>query len=274
MSAPVLSLTDQEQADELRSIITDYSNNSDRSQQRVIGPSELGNPCQRFLAYKALDFDPVPTQRDNWLADLGTAMHERLAKAVALRNEKLGRERYLIEQRVELTGAIGGSVDLYDTDYEAVIDHKLLGVTSYKAIRAGRIPGKYRAQIHSYGYGYTKAGRKVRHAKLAVYPRSDNLRGDFMGTPLMIKSEEYSERVALWALDRYAYVCLTVEQLDVWNKPENLMQIPIAEDPDCQFCPFFRPGNAAADATGCPGKPGASIREMPGKVQAFKPTTS
>lgn len=230
-----------------------------RSQQRTIGPSEIGDPCDRFLAYKLLDVDPVNTNRDNWLAVLGTAMHTWLADAFAADNTRLGSERWLIEERVWLNGALSGSCDLFDTDTGGVFDHKLLGVTKLRKILAGEIPPRYRTQVHLYGFGHTRAGREVRTVNLIIYPRNDSLGGDFGGQGLHIWSEPYSEAIAVAALERIASVTQTAVVLELDEHPDRYELVPASPSEDCRYCPFFRPGNALADGTGCPGQPVSDI---------------
>lgn len=239
--------------DDVRRIVEQANNGAARSQQRAIGPSEMGIECDRFVAYKMLDFDPANTGRDDWLAILGTAMHAWLADAFELDNKLTGRPRWVIEKRVWLTGALGGSCDLYDADWREVSDHKLVGLTSLKKMKKNGRPAKYRVQLHLYGYGHTAAGRPVDTVNLIVYPRSDNLRGEFGGNGLHVWSEPYDPTIARAALDRVASITATAVVLDVEHHPERMSLIPAQPDDDCKYCAFFNPTATAANATGCPG---------------------
>jgi hypothetical protein len=238
---------------QIRAVVQAAGDGAARSQQRRIGPSEIGIACDRFIGYKMLDIDPVNVGRDNWLAILGTAMHAWLENAFAADNARLGVRRWLTEKRVWLNSSLSGSCDLYDSWSYTVIDHKLLGTTSQKKIAKNGPPPKYRTQLHSYGYGYARAGHRVERVALACYPRNDTLRGDFGGNKLLIWSEPYDEQVALDALARIAKVTETAAVLDLEHHPERWPLIPATPGQDCTYCPFYRPGGAPADGTGCPG---------------------
>lgn len=236
----------------IRRIVRTASDGSARSQQRRIGPSEIGQECDRFIGYKLMSADPTNTGRDAWLANLGTAMHAWLEAAFTADNAAtLGR--WLIEERVWLNGSLSGSCDLFDTWTGTVIDHKLLGTTSQKKIRKDGPPPKYRVQLHLYGYGHARAGRDVRTVALACYPRNDSLTGEFGGNKLLIWSEPYDEQIAVDALTRIASITETAAVLDVEQHPDRWALIPATPGEDCKYCPFFNPTATAASDTGCPG---------------------
>jgi hypothetical protein len=241
-----------------------HSRGTARSQQRQIGLSEIGHLCDRSVAYRLFEHPQVNTDRDNHLADVGTAWHAWLADAFAAENRRLGRDRWLIEQRVWLTDGYSGTCDLYDVDTARVVDHKLLGIGSLRKIRDGEIPAHYRQQIHSYGYGHTRAGRPVREVALACYPRSDNLGGNFGGGGLHIHTEPYSEGVALAGLDRLGRLSALGYQLDPEQHPDRWALIAATPGEHCSYCPFFRSNGGPADASGCPGQPVAAPTSMPG----------
>lgn len=237
----------------IRRVVRQAETGAARSQQRRIGLSEIGDPCDRAVAYRLLETEPVDTGRDSWLATVGTAVHAWLADAFEAENKRLGRRRYVVEERVHLTDGYSGTCDLYDTDTATVIDHKVLGVTSLRKIRDGQIPPKYQTQIHAYGYGHTRAGREVRQVTLACYPRSDNLAGEFGGAGLHLWSQPYDEQVALAGLDRLSQLSALLHQLDPETDPTRWALIPATVGEDCRYCPFRRPGQP--DQTGCPGDP-------------------
>ena len=72
-----------------------------RSLQVEMGPSEAGEPCTRRLAYKIMDWRKPGRDLDPWAAVQGVAVHAWLADAFRAENERLGRVRYLVEQRVQ-----------------------------------------------------------------------------------------------------------------------------------------------------------------------------
>ena len=61
--------------------VKEYSTWSPRSQQTMIGASEIGTPCSRRLAYKLLGVDAINTDMDSWPAIVGTSVHANLEKA-------------------------------------------------------------------------------------------------------------------------------------------------------------------------------------------------
>src|SRR6266705_6686901 len=100
--------------------------NAPRSPQSAPGPSEIGTPCTRRLAYKTLDWEPKPnSDTDPWAATIGTSVHAWMAQAYEAENTRLGWYRYLTEQQVTLPGGISGSCDLYDTQARTVTDWKV-----------------------------------------------------------------------------------------------------------------------------------------------------
>jgi hypothetical protein len=248
----------------VKRICRTYSESSARSKQAMIGLSEIGEPCDRAVAWKLFQQPAVNIGRDKHLADVGTAWHTWLAGAYEAENRRLGRTRYLIEERVFLTDGYSGTCDLFDVDTGRVCDHKLLGVTSLAAIRSGDIPEKYRVQLHSYGYGHARAGRNVREVALLCYPRSDNLGGDFSGKGLFVHVEPYDERIALQGLDRLGRLSALLHQLDPEANPDRWSLIPATPGKFCRYCPSFRPDGGPADASGCPGAPVDVPTTMPG----------
>ena len=60
---------------ELSQVILWNEHNAPRSLQRAIGPSELGDPCDRKLAYRIAGIEPV-NFGDPWPAIVGTSIHD------------------------------------------------------------------------------------------------------------------------------------------------------------------------------------------------------
>lgn len=250
----VRPLNPVELENDIRAIVSAKENKHSRSVQMAIGPSEIGDSCDRRLAYKAAKI-PAPKRkpRSNWLATLGTQAHKFLSEAFDQNNEDLGHERWITEQKVQITPSIWGTVDLYDIDTATVIDHKVLGNASYHEIKMGRLPKKYRVQLHMYGMGYEDAGAPVVNVALALYSRTDDLDGTWSKKPLFLYHEPYDRDIARKALLRYKEIMDLTDTLQVKTYPEKMAQIPTAEDAECRFCPFYKPGHGPADGEGCPG---------------------
>lgn len=233
--------------DRLQQVVRDRAANLPRTLQQAVGPSEIGDDCQRRLTYRLLGLPGTNDNGDPWPSIVGTAVHAWLAEAFIADNERLGRVRWMVEQRVWLTDGLSGTCDLYDTDTHGVIDHKILGTTSMAKLKRGEIPDRYRTQVHLYGYGYERDGLAVDTVSLACFPRGGFLDG------LHVWTEPYDRAVAEAALDRLgklttaAYV-LHLDEADtpLWSL------IPHQPGTGCAWCPMWRPGRPA-DIGGCPG---------------------
>lgn len=217
---------------------------SPRSVQRDLGPSEIGDPCPRQIAYKLADTPEVNRSADYWFAILGTAAHAWLATALdRYQQEVLGRgvdnPRFLIEQRVLAVGshyATPGHTDVYDIDEQRVVDWKLVGASSLKKVKNDEIRPGYRIQAHTYGLGWVQRGYPVREVMNVYLPRSTFLKN------LHVWVEPYDEQIALQALDRVA-------QIDHLRQVVPIGAVPHGE---CSvWCPFLRPG--PLNDLGCPG---------------------
>jgi len=226
-------------------VMTDAMRMHPRSQQTAPGPSELGTPCGRRLAYKILDWGQPNDGRDQWLSTIGTAVHSWLAGTFEAANRRLGRTRFLVERRVYLPEKISGSCDLYDTDTGDVIDWK---VTSPDRIRkyARNGPGQqYRVQAHLYGLGWLLAGQQPRRVGIVFLPRGGLLSG------MYVWAEPFDPQVAVDAIGRYRATVLALAHLDPERNPGRWAMFPTA-DAYCSWCPYFLPGSTDL-SSGCPG---------------------
>lgn len=236
----------------LTEIITDTATNAPRSLQRRIGPSEVGDPCPRRLAYKLLDWPAVNDGGDPWPSIVGTATHEWLAQALERHNEQTGTKRFLVEERVEVDDGtvsgyrLGGSCDAYDTATNTVLDHKCVGTTAMRKYRSEGVRDQYRVQANLYGLGFERAGHRPETVALAFYPRGGMLGG------LWVWTDTYDRQVALDALKRLGNIRDLLIALDPEARPAMWAQFPSQASSACRFCPFWKPGSADL-AVGCPG---------------------
>lgn len=234
---------------ELKNIIIEASNNSARSKQTAIGPSEVGEPCARKLAYKLLDVVPTNTATDPLPSLVGTGAHAWLADAFTAHNATLGRQRWFVEQRVQC-GDVSGSCDLYDADTHTVIDHKFPGASGMKKYVAEGPSDVYRIQAHLYGLGHMNAGRHVDRVAIVFYPR-----GGAIGS-VHLWSQPYDEAVAQTALDRlHAIAAATDVWMDLTNRDvaATISAIEPTTSHLCNWCPFLQ--YAGTDLSqGCPGE--------------------
>jgi hypothetical protein len=225
---------------EIISSINFATSNASRSLQKAIGPSEVGTPCMRKLAYRMNEVEAVNTS-DKWLATIGTAVHSWLADAYEAKNVALGRRRYIIEERVAVTGELGGSVDIYDADLELVMDWKIVGETSLKKYKKSGPGEQYRSQVHLYGKGFVNAGYKVSHVAIAFLPRGGSLRG------LHLWSESFDVSIADAALTRLDAVRSVVNTVGL-----DAMRLLPGVESFCNFCDFYLPASTEF-RVGCPG---------------------
>lgn len=252
---------------EIEAIIVDAYTNAPRSLQRRIGPSELGTPCIRRLAYRLADAEEHNI-RDGWRPTVGIATHTWIAEALADYNAKehdrIGFSRYLIECEVEVGTVAGepitGHSDCYDRVTGEVIDWKIVGTTTLKAAkragpRAISKPG-YRIQAHLYGRGFVNRGLPVHGVNVAYLPSSGELR------EAVWQREPYLESVAAEAIQRADAIAQAFNAMEF---PEPFVAGLPRVDDLCSYCPFYNP---AADERfvwdGCTGarRQGKSLAEQ------------
>jgi hypothetical protein len=244
---------------ELLALIENAAINAPRSLQRAIGPSGLGTPCLRKLAYGLTETPTAVARRVAWLPVIGTAVHAWLAEALigtplyaAVDPQDYGSRRFLVETRVNVGRVNGvdivGSADLYDRVTCTVVDHKVVGATTLRRARAGP-SDTYRVQIHCYGRGFVRRGLPVERVAILYLPRNGDLREAVLWT------ERYDETVATQALQRADAVVLGVK---VAGATAIIPSLPTADD-YCTSCPWFRP-NVTPSALSCPGHTDPSDR--------------
>lgn len=241
--------------DEYLYAITNAIVNHPRSLQRSIGPSELGHPCSRRIAYKLMAY-PEVEKPPNWLATIGTGTHLWLETAFDLYNTQNahlmgGQERFYVETKVsvgEVNGVeITGSCDLYDRVTETVVDHKVVGPTQLTKYKRHGPSDQYRTQAHLYGRGWRRAGLNVSTVMIAFLPRNGELADAY------IWHEPYDEQVALDALQRLAGIDLATKTLG-----DRALEILPTADAWCHHCAFFLADSADLQK-GCPGDPASKV---------------
>ncbi len=222
---------------------------SPRSQQVQIGPSEVGNPCDRRLAYKLTRTPEVNVGFDPWPAVVGTAIHGWMERAALNWNNQITRDEDLwtTECELDIDGMILGHSDLYRDC--TVIDYKTAGPDVMKKVRANGPPEHYVVQAQIYGLGFQQSGRCVDRVALVFLPRAGWLRDTY------VWSTPYDEGVARAALDRLYGIAATALQLDVINNPHRFEQIQHQPSDLCGSCPWFNSllmAEQGASDKGCP----------------------
>ena len=74
----------------LTDIIIWFDQENPRSKQQAIGPSEIGDPCDRRIGYRLANIPEINTRFDPWAGIVGTALHSWLEKAVSVWSKENG----------------------------------------------------------------------------------------------------------------------------------------------------------------------------------------
>lgn len=275
------SVADQIRAD-LVEAVRWTSEFSGRSAQTQIGPSEIGHPCDRRLAYKLAEYPATNTTSDPLAAFIGTGGHTALEKVFedyegqsyeawarlranpddeeAQRAASLApyrdNPRYQVETRLEVpSGRIAdGKCDLFDHHRRAVIDHKFVGAWSMNRARVFGPSAAYRVQAHTYGLGWeTRTGTAPDHVAISYWPREKSERYGVQVhlNYVWVWSEPYDRSVALAAIDRVNRVGDLADELDTDRYPDLFGAFTTTPDA-CRFCEWHNK-SAANPGQGCPG---------------------
>lgn len=252
---------------EMRDVLTALDASRPRSMQTALGPSELGTPCQRQIAMKLAGIPRQPEdKRPPWAPMQGTAMHVLMEEALRYHNAVLGRDRWIVEERLEIdpglhdVPGVFGHGDAFDTDWGMVVDWKYVGTTTLRDVKRKTIANHllvkpdYRVQGHSYGLGHERAGRDVRWVRLVFLARSHDYADSAEWT------ERYDPAIAHEAIARYyaTHDLIGLNGLNLVANPALWAVTPSTPGKACDWCPFRRPGGPA-DGTGCPGNTAEKI---------------
>lgn len=218
-----------------------------RSMQAKIGPSEMGDECDRKIAYRLSGVPEINTANDEWPATVGTAIHAWLDSAAQLWNKT--REN-VYQTEVEISypfGAIGHG-DLYREP--CVIDWKTSNKENLSLVRRKGPSRVHQVQVHLYGYGYKRMGYNVERVALVYVPRSGWIKD------MVVWSEAYDEQVAVSAIQRMFEIAKLGVSLDLRHHPHRWEQVPAVPSDVCGRCPWYNPMRTweqGASDEGCPG---------------------
>src|SRR5262245_21915942 len=214
-------------------IVRDADASNPRHLQMTLGPSEVGHPCLRRMAYGLLNrkhagpgYDPLPSV-------IGTAVHAWLFNAAVHCNAALGRQRWHAEIKVRIAGNLSGTADLYDADTQTVVDWKVPGRNRFDMYRR-EMSEVYRTQVHLYGYGLELMGMPVRKVAICLLPRGGSLCSTYLWT------QDYDEAIAEAAVARLNNVIALLSDWEVEKYPERFHWFAKSA-PDCCWCPYWRP---------------------------------
>lgn len=221
--------------DHLFSVVRAAISAHPRSQQKRIGPSEIGKPCDRWMLRKLAGVDE-PERGPAWKPAIGTAMHAQLEEWFDAANRGGGdveNTEWVTEWEVNV-GRIGdtditGHSDLFHVPTGTVIDWKVVGARQLAKYRMHGPSQQYRVQAHLYGKGFTDDGGwgPARTVAIAFLPRDGELHQAYFW------SEPYNPHIAFEALGRANRLW---SLLQVVGLNAALNAYPLCDDQWCAFC--------------------------------------
>lgn len=221
--------------------------NRPRDLQTWIGPSFIGEPCDRALIAAVMEVPGRP-EPPNWKATVGTAVHEYLQNIFEgpryLQERFFSGPRFLCETSVAV-GFVGGravigSVDLYDRLTHVVVDWKTKSRAQMVQVRRNGPGQRLETQLQTYGLGMTRLGWPVSEVCDIFLPRDGELADAFHW------SAPYDERVALDAIARADRLHTLAQTFGVTAAQQ---QYPACDDEWCRTCNNInriRPGHPPA----------------------------
>lgn len=194
------------------------STQSERTLQKNIGPSELGEPCERKLWCKAHGVPPVRTLEPSHAANVGTGIHMWLEQRMEALYGNTGR--FMQETPIEYRG-ITGHADVYDRLKKRLIDYKTVTKARLGTLRKTRVvPPAYRIQAQTYAAGLIEAGFEVEEISIIFIPRDGNT------LDVAAFNLEVDRDVADEAIDR-------LERIIALKNMEDAKSVP---SPYCEYC--------------------------------------
>lgn len=157
-------------------VLTRMQAPSARSLQMAIGPSNVGDACDRCLGVAmAVKISARHKKEDrfNLLAWQGTAYHKGFEDLVGAANWKgISTEKRVSIGKVKGYGKVSGSIDLYSEKDGSVGDYKFRYKDNIRRMKAAGVPPiQYRRQVHLYGYGVEMEGLPIEEVCLLFIPR-------------------------------------------------------------------------------------------------------
>lgn len=211
---------------------------SRRDKQKHLGPSEIGEVCDRCLSDRIRGAYKDEREGAPLAPLIGTAFHalaeQRLKESPAGRSGLLQVEKRVKVADVEGYGEIIGTVDVFDTATGDVMDWKVLSkariaalsrciharldgtVLLDRASRTWETAWKYYVQMMLYCYGLSRDGYEVRRANLLMLPRDATT--DVLPGSLRTITFPYREGAARAALARFSEI---LDRIHGGDEPES-----------------------------------------------------
>jgi len=244
-------------AEDIRSDIVDVirwtDNHSSRSLQKTIGPSELGDSCERKIAYRLAGVNEVNEWADPLPAIVGTAIHAWLERAINKFQAVHHMDRWVTESTVRVDALLRGHVDLYDRETYTIIDFKTMSPTKMKEFKSKGPSDVHIDQVNLYAMGKRNAGEPVRFVSLIAVPRSGWL------SDVRVWVGAYEPERAQRALDRMYGIA---DKLIGMGDKIDFASLPASPGRGCSFCPWYVGGDRDASESGCPGDSVAAMEKF------------
>lgn len=225
---------------------------SERTQQRHLGPSEIGSPCQRKLALKVVDSEWLQLNGREvfgFRPFIGTAVHETLAGLVqGMEHPPGGIERLLSEVEVEVTPEVSGTLDLgviYGDGTAEIWDWKIVGPGTLKKSASIRVAETYAVQADLYALGLQHTfGHEVTSVGVMFLPAAGELDE---AVPLR---RPFSEERAEGHLRRFETIRRSVAKRVTKFESDHIRAAPVVDiasivnatktaDDWCESCPWL-----------------------------------
>lgn len=214
-------------------LISLLSEETERDQQRLVGASNISNPCTQCLAWDMYamlnpDVEPAPRGRYYMGAVIGTAIHALLEER-AKKRALLRPETKVVIGEIPGYGVIKSTSDLYNEATQEVDDWKTTTRDKLKVyrlvprtdanqfdteqmVKARLTIKQYFTQANLYGLGVENAGLPVRTVGIGFIARDAKTEED-----VWAYTQPYDRAQAEHALDRATRIWQAMEQ---GRKPE------------------------------------------------------
>lgn len=211
------------------------NNPTERDKQRLVGASNIGNPCDFCLGNAMV----ANGQKKNafWMgARIGTAIHAALEHEAEqhVDTPRAPQFKYLrgakIEEKIVLGhvpgyGTIKSKPDLVLTEHDQLIDYKSTTKAKLQKMRVtGTVPIQYIYQQQLYAWGLNNAGIKVKRIALVFIARDGTNEND-----VWVYSFDYDEDKAVAAWTRFEKLWEYLQEHD--ENTEGL-----TSHPECWYC--------------------------------------
>ena len=210
---------------------------SARDKQRMVGASNIGNPCDYCLAH-AVAGTGGGKSNPFWLgARIGTAIHAALEEQAELHIDTPLEHKFnalrgaKIEQKIVLGtipgyGTIKSKPDLVLVEHNHLLDYKGSTKAKMQKMRAtNTVPIQYEYQQQLYAWGLNREGIQVDRISLVFIARDGSGDGD-----VWVHSFDYDEDKAVKAWERLEGIVAYIHEFGV-EGIDNL-----DSHPDCWYC--------------------------------------